>query len=147
MMQGQIATGGHSAAFAGMEFLALERPVRPSVRAKFDWSGRGLAPWQLRRVAQHVFANLDRAIPLGELADLVRLSRFHFCTAFRLATGKTPGDWMTDARISRAIELLEEHELSITEIALEVGYETPSSFTARFRQRTGMTPSEFRRAF
>lgn len=54
---------------------------------------------------------------------------------------------MTDARISRAIELLEEHELSITEIALEVGYETPSSFTARFRQRKGMTPSEFRRAF
>ncbi len=142
MIHGQTAFAGAPAAFAGMELPAVQRPATPAL---FDWSGRGLAPWQLRRVAQHVEANIDRVISLGELAELVRLSRFHFCTAFRLATGKTPGDWITDARIARAIELLEAHAMSITEIALEVGYETPSSFTARFRQRTNMTPSEYRR--
>jgi AraC family transcriptional regulator len=109
------------------------------------WPDRGLARWQVRKVAEYVQANLDRAMSLAELAALVRLSRFHFCTAFRLATGMTPGEWVTEARIGRAVELLEAQELSITQIALEVGYETPSSFTARFRQRMGMTPSQYRR--
>ncbi|MFC3711234.1 helix-turn-helix transcriptional regulator [Sphingoaurantiacus capsulatus] len=120
-------------------------PARPQAPRVPEWSGRGLAPWQLRRVADYVRANLDQPISLAALAELARLSRFHFCTAFRHATGQTPGDWVTDERIRRAAELLDQHELSITEIALEVGYETPSSFTARFRQRMGVTPSEYRR--
>jgi AraC family transcriptional regulator len=146
VIEENIATAGSSAGFSGMDFLVFQKPVPPAMPAAFSWSGKGLAPWQLRRVAQHVLAHLDRPISLSELAELVRLSRFHFCTAFRRATGKTPCDWVTSARIARAIELLEAREMSITEIALEVGYETPSSFTARFRQRTGLTPSEFRRS-
>jgi AraC-type DNA-binding domain-containing proteins len=109
--------------------------------------GSGLAAWQVRRVTEYMLANLDRPISLSELAQLVGLSRFHFCTAFRLATARTPGSWLTDQRICRAVALLEERKLSITEIALEVGYETPSSFTARFHQRMGVTPSEYRRSF
>lgn len=106
----------------------------------------GLAAWQVRRVTEYMRANLDRPLSLAELAAQVRLSRYHFCTAFRHATGRTPGSWLTDERIRRAAALLSEQRLSITEIALEVGYETPSSFTARFRQRMGVTPSEYRRA-
>ncbi|MEW5687895.1 MAG: AraC family transcriptional regulator [Pseudomonadota bacterium] len=129
--------------FPGAQILAFGQIGSPSAGKVF---GRGLAGWQLRRVAEHVRSNLDRCITLAELAGLVRLSRFHFCTAFRLATGQTPRDWITGERIRRAVALLEAHELNITEIALEVGYETPSSFTARFRQLMGVTPSDYRRA-
>lgn len=106
---------------------------------------RGLAPWQVRRVRDYARARLDQVVSLDELAAQTGLSRFHFCTAFRLATGRTPYDWLAGLRIQRAATLLDERELSITEIALQVGYGTPSAFSARFRRETGLTPTEFRR--
>ncbi|TIP78113.1 MAG: helix-turn-helix transcriptional regulator, partial [Mesorhizobium sp.] len=81
---------------------------------------------------------------LNELAALAGLGRFHFCTAFRQATGSTPHAWLVKLRIQRARQLLSHPELPVTEIALAVGYETPSSFAAAFRKITGVTPSAFR---
>lgn len=107
---------------------------------------RGLADWQLKRVTAYMREHLEQAISLEELAGLVGLSRFHFCTAFRLATGQTPHGWLTALRMGRARELLAEPRLSITEVALSVGYQTPSSFAATFRRSERVTPSAFRRA-
>ena len=47
---------------------------------------RGLLPWQVRRVTAYMRDRMDRDVTLAELAGLLKLSRFHFCTAFRLAT-------------------------------------------------------------
>lgn len=107
---------------------------------------RGLADWQVRRVTTYMRSMLEQEIGLDELAALVNLSRFHFCTAFRLATGQTPHQWLTSLRIARAKEMLSDPLLPVTEIALCVGYQTPSSFAASFRKLVGATPSEFRRA-
>jgi AraC family transcriptional regulator len=106
---------------------------------------RGLATWQVRRVTQYMRENMDQAVGLDELAALVHLSRFHFCTAFRLATGQTPHEWLTAERIRRAKDLLTDPALRITEIALMVGYKTSSAFSASFRKIAGVAPSEFRR--
>lgn len=106
---------------------------------------RGLADWQVKRVTGYMRDRLDENIGLNELAALVNLSRFHFCTAFRLATGRTPHEWLTHQRVTRARELLADPALRITDIALAVGYETPSAFTASFRKVAGVTPTEFRR--
>lgn len=105
---------------------------------------RGLLPWQVRRVTAYMRDRLDREISLNELAGLLKLSRFHFCTAFRLATGQTPHEWLTARRIERARELLGNPSLRITDIALAVGYGTPSAFTARFRRVLGATPTDYR---
>jgi AraC family transcriptional regulator len=106
---------------------------------------RGLAAWQVKRVTTYMRDYLTEDIRLQELADLVDLSRFHFCTAFRTATGYTPHEWLTHQRIAYAKKLLRESKLSITDIALVVGYETHSSFSVKFRKVVGLTPSEFRR--
>jgi AraC family transcriptional regulator len=106
---------------------------------------RGLAAWQVKRVADYMRDNLAKNIKLQELADVVSLSRFHFCTAFRIATGHTPHAWLTRQRIAYAKRLLQDPTLRITDIALVIGYETPSSFSANFRKVAGLTPSEFRR--
>jgi AraC family transcriptional regulator len=106
----------------------------------------GLANWQVRRVTTFMRDNLKRHVGLDELATLVGLSRFHFCTAFRHSTGQTPHAWLTEQRMRCARELLVHSRLSITEVALAVGYETPSAFTASFRRNVGVTPSAFRRA-
>jgi AraC family transcriptional regulator len=106
---------------------------------------RGLANWQLKRVTEFMQGNLEREIGLDELAGLVGLSRFHFCTAFRLATGQTPHEWLTALRITAAQQMLAQPELPVTGIALAVGYQTPSAFAAAFRRITGTTPTAYRR--
>lgn len=113
-------------------------PIAPSPK-------RGLSGWQVKRVTSYIRENLARDIRLQELADLVNLSRFHFCTAFRAATGHTPYGWLTRQRIAHAKTLLEDRTLRITDIALVVGYETQSAFAASFRKVGGLTPSEYRR--
>ena len=125
----------------GLRLLALAQAEREG----FDGRRRGLAEWQVARVTTHIRANIDNPLTLDELATLVGLSRYHFCTAFRLATGYTPYEWVSAQRIDRATIYLRETDISVTEIALAVGYETPSAFTARFKRQTGMTPSEYRR--
>jgi AraC family transcriptional regulator len=106
---------------------------------------RGLLPWQVRRVTTYMRDRLDQDISLNELAGLLNLSRFHFCTAFRFATGQTPYEWLTIRRIERARDLLGNPTLRVTDIALAVGYSTPSAFSVGFRKVTGMTPTDFRR--
>ncbi len=74
---------------------------------------------------------------IQELADLVNLSRFHFCTAFHMATGHTPHQWLTRQRIAYAKTLLKDRRLRIIDIAFVVGYETQSSFTGELPQSGG----------
>jgi AraC family transcriptional regulator len=106
---------------------------------------RGLAAWQVQRVTAYMRDKLSEDIGLNELAAIVGLSRYHFCTAFRLATGQTPHEWLARARVERAQAMLAQPAMPITEVALAVGYSTPSAFTAAFRRVTGTTPSGFRR--
>jgi AraC family transcriptional regulator len=63
---------------------------------------RGLADWQVRKVTNYMREHLDEPIGLDMLADLAGLSRFHFCTAFRLATGCTPHNWLVKLRMGSA---------------------------------------------
>ncbi len=114
------------------------KPGMPSPRP-------GLLPWQVRRVTTYMRDRLDRDVGLDELAALVGLSRFHFCTAFRLATGRAPYDALIALRIERARQLLADPQTSVTDVAFAVGYKTPSAFAASFRKVVGVTPTAFRR--
>jgi AraC family transcriptional regulator len=117
---------------------ALGAPAPVTVR-------RGLAVWQVRRVTAYMRDNIGEDFGLQELASLVGLSRFHFCRAFRLSTGYTPHGWLIRQRIDKARQLLADPRLRIIDVAIAVGYETPSAFTASFRRVTGVTPTAFRR--
>lgn len=105
----------------------------------------GLADWQVKRVIAYMRSRMEDEIGLDELAALLHLSRFHFCTAFKKATGRNPHETLTMMRIARAKEMLADQDLPVTEIGLCVGYQTPSSFAASFRRIVGISPSDFRR--
>lgn len=107
---------------------------------------KGLADWQVKRVTDYMKEFLDRDIGLDEMAALVDLSRFHFATAFRQATGTSPHHYLTALRMTEARKLLSQLDLPIIQVALAVGYQTPSAFTASFRKANNMTPREFRQA-
>ncbi len=104
----------------------------------------GLPPRTLKRLTQYMDAHLHREIRLEELAAIAHLSRFHFCAAFRQATGRPPFQWLRERRIKRSQALLANPGLPVTQIALAVGYETPAAFSRAFRKVTGLTPSEWR---
>jgi len=106
---------------------------------------RGLPGDKLRRVADHIDANLAAELTLGELSGVVHMSPFRFARLSKRTAGVPPHRFVVRRRVDRAIELLASGELPIGEIARLVGYATPSHFTTVFRRITGVTPTEYRR--
>jgi AraC family transcriptional regulator len=106
----------------------------------------GLAPWQQRIVTDYIAEHLAEPISLAELAQLVRLSPYHFCRAFKQSFGVPPHRYHSLRRIERAKSLLAKPACSVTEIGLTVGFSETSSFTAAFRKATGSTPTAYRRS-
>jgi AraC family transcriptional regulator len=105
----------------------------------------GLAHWQQRRVADYIEEHLADNIPLATMAELARLSPYHFCRSFKCSFGMPPHRYHAHRRIERAKQLLADHELPITAIALDVGFSDTSTFTAAFHRLTGQTPTGYRR--
>ena len=106
----------------------------------------GLAGWQQRTVTAYIEEHLAEQIPLAQLAQLARLSQYHFCRAFKRSLGMPPHRYHAMRRIERAKGLLAKPAPSVTEIGLAVGFGQTSSFTAAFRRGTGVTPTEYHRS-
>jgi AraC family transcriptional regulator len=104
----------------------------------------GLQAWRVRRVTEHIEQNIDKPLPLTELAAVVYMSRFHFARLFRRSTGDSPHRFVIRQRIARACEFLARSELTIAEISRRVGFRTPSHFTTMFRRVSGVTPRGYR---
>ncbi len=106
----------------------------------------GLPIRQLRKVEDYVHERLAEDIPVEALAELVELSSFHFSRVFKQTTGMSPLQFVTRERIARAQQLIRETSRSLIEIALEVGYTSPSHFARLFRRVVGVTPTGIRSA-
>jgi len=118
---------------------------RRSPRAEAPVKG-GLAAWQQRIVSNYIEEHLSDQIPLTTLAQLARLSPFHFCRSFKRSFGVSPHRYHSSRRIERAKTLLATRKHSVTEVGLTVGFGETSSFSAMFRKFTGQTPSNYHRA-
>ncbi|MFD2327800.1 bifunctional transcriptional activator/DNA repair enzyme AdaA [Cohnella sp. GCM10020058] len=84
-------------------------------------------------------------ITLDRLAELYRGSPYHLHRIFKRIAGVTPVEYVQRTRIARATELLETTSMPMAEIADAVGFGSVPYFITVFKQRTGTTPSEFRR--
>jgi AraC family transcriptional regulator len=106
----------------------------------------GLAQWQQKRVVEFMEEHLVADVSLAELADLVRLSPYHFVRSFKQSFGQPPHRYWSARRIERAKELLANPNTSITAIALEIGFSGSSAFSSTFHRIAGQTPSAYRRS-
>jgi AraC family transcriptional regulator len=104
----------------------------------------GLPPRVVRRLREHIDANIDQRISVDALAQLANLSVCYFVRAFKQSVGLTPHDYLIRRRVERAMELLSETELSLSEIALAAGFADQSHCARRFRQHVGMSPRDYR---
>jgi AraC family transcriptional regulator len=89
--------------------------------------------------------NLDEELPLEEYARVAHFSPYHFHRVFRGMVGESLQEHIRRLRLERAAARLKHTHRSVTEIALEAGYETHEAFTRAFRSLTGISPSGFRR--
>jgi len=106
----------------------------------------GLAPWQIRRIKTHIESNLDGTIRVKELAELVRLSPFHFCRAFRDSFGNSPHGFVMRQRVERAQGLMLTTNASLGQIAADCGLADQAHFNKLFRRFVGESPGVWRRA-
>jgi AraC family transcriptional regulator len=97
-------------------------------------------------VIEFIEENLAENVSLAKLAQLIHLSPYHFCRAFKQSFGVPPHRYHTHLRIERAKALLANPSESVTAIGMAVGFSETSSFTAAFRRTSGMTPSDYRRS-
>lgn len=100
---------------------------------------------RLRLARAYLDSNCTSAITIAYVSRKAALSPYHFIRLFYRAYKQTPHQYLVQRRIDRAKELLRSSELSITEICLEVGFESLGSFSTRFRKDTGLSPSEYRK--
>jgi transcriptional regulator GlxA family with amidase domain len=99
---------------------------------------------RLRRARDLMDREYARPLDVAELARTALMSSAHFSRQFRAAYGETPYSYLMTRRIERAKALLRAGELSVTDVCLAVGCTSLGSFSARFTQVTGETPTAYR---
>ena len=95
------------------------------------------------KAEKFIRANYQRDITLQDMAREANLSETYFGNIFKKIMGKSPIDYLTSTRINHAKRLLIETDYNITEISSLVGYEDSHYFSYIFKQKEGITPSEF----
>lgn len=107
----------------------------------------GLAPQTAWRCKELMRTQLSKDISVDELAVEAQLSPFHFARMFKQSVGVSPIVYLTQLRMEKACELLARTDLSIMEIAFEVGYSCNQALARVFIKHQHMSPSDYRRAF
>jgi AraC-like DNA-binding protein len=99
---------------------------------------------RLRRARDLMDREYARPLDVAELARAALMSTAHFSRQFRAAYGETPYAYLMTRRIERAKALLRNGDLSVTEVCLAVGCTSLGSFSARFSELVGQTPTAYR---
>jgi AraC-like DNA-binding protein len=111
---------------------------------------RGVTPDELanlahlRRARDRIDREYARPLDVESLARTALMSSAHFSRRFRAAYGETPYSYLMTRRIERAQALLRRGDISVTEACMEVGCTSLGSFSSRFTELVGETPTAYR---
>ncbi len=104
----------------------------------------GIKNHTIRMAIDFIYENYKEAIGLQDIAALTHVSENYISTLFREETGMNFLQFLSIVRINKALPLLKETSMNISEIASETGFPTPGYFTKIFRRFIGKTPTEYR---
>jgi AraC-like DNA-binding protein len=100
---------------------------------------------RLRRVRDRIDRDYAQPLDVEALARGVHLSAGHLSREFRLAYGESPYSYLMTRRIERAMALLRRGDLTVTEVCFAVGCSSLGTFSTRFTELVGVSPSTYRR--
>jgi AraC-like DNA-binding protein len=98
----------------------------------------------LRRVRDRMDREYAKPLDVEALARGVHMSAGHLSRQFKLAYGESPYSYLMTRRVERAMALLRQGDLSVTEVCFEVGCSSLGTFSTRFAELVGMTPTAYR---
>lgn len=101
----------------------------------------------LRRARDLADREYAEPLDLDVLAAVAGVSKYHFLRCFAATYGKTPALYLAERRIERAEDLLRATNLTVTEVCHLVGYSSLGSFSSRFAQLVGVSPSAYQATF
>lgn len=109
---------------------------------------RTASPGELyaRRAAEYINAHFAEPLRISELADRLHVSRKHLCLVFERYAGMSAKEYLLMCRVEAAARLLCTTDMTMPEIAAEVGYGDYTQLSRLFRQKKGVSPQEFRKA-
>jgi AraC-like DNA-binding protein len=99
----------------------------------------------LRRVRDRIDRDYAQPLDVEALARGVYMSAGHLSREFRAAFGESPYSYLMTRRIERAMTLLRRGDLSVTDVCFAVGCSSLGTFSTRFSELVGMSPSSYRR--
>ena len=100
----------------------------------------------IREIHDHLTEHMEQRVTIEELAHQYLINPTTVKTVFKEVYGNSLAAHMKEHRMEKAASLLRETDLSVAEIAGQVGYESQSKFTAAFKEQFGKLPKEYRRA-
>jgi two-component system response regulator YesN len=106
-------------------------------------TGSETHPEIVKKARQYILDNVEKRIMLQEVAEYVCISPGYLSTLFRREYKQNLVDFINQAKIDLACELLRENKYRINEISYKVGFDNAFYFTRVFHRRTGLTPSEY----
>jgi AraC-like DNA-binding protein len=101
----------------------------------------------LRRARDHADRHYTEPLDLETLAAVAGMSKYHFQRLFTATYGRSPAAHLSQRRVERAQDLLRATNLTVTEVCHAVGFSSLGSFSTRFRDLVGESPSEFQKRY
>lgn len=123
----------------------LARHFNPRNRAKRLRTQEGrFSARELNRIYDYVDSVANRSPTTDEISEQCGISSAHLRRSFKRSTGETLHQYVTNARLRKAMTLLAESDLPLKEVAFRLGFASSSTFSSTFRKISGETPSGFR---
>ncbi|MCG8499099.1 MAG: AraC family transcriptional regulator [Firmicutes bacterium] len=98
---------------------------------------------RLQPTIQYVINHLDKPLHIGQLARVCGMSEKYFITYFKKTLGITPGSYITQLKMNKALDYLYEHKYSVKEIAYLLGYPDPYAFSKAFKKYYKAAPTKY----
>ena len=101
---------------------------------------------RVNKAIDYINSHLNEKISLSELASVSHFYPYHFHRIFTAVTGESVNDFTSRVRIEKSMKLLKYSKDSISDIAYNCGYSSPSIFSRAFKQYVEMSPSAYRKS-
>src|SRR5690349_18559498 len=99
---------------------------------------------RLRKAKDRIDREFDRPLDVPDLARSAAMSTGHFSRSFKTAFGESPYSYLMTRRIERAKFLLRGRDVSVTDVCMAVGFTSLGTFSSRFTELVGESPSAYR---
>ncbi|MBR6989869.1 MAG: helix-turn-helix domain-containing protein [Bacteroidaceae bacterium] len=127
--------------------LSISPDIRTLSSSSFARTGTTTESRRVNKVQKYINENYKNEIHLNDMADLVNMSPASFSRFFKLRTGRSLTDYITDIRIGHATRMLVDTTTTIAEIGYSCGFNNLSNFNRIFKKKKACSPKEFREQY